>query len=173
MRGGIAGSQRIDGLFAGSIRKWLNINGAGLFHRMARQRLFGCFDVPGTERQFGKQILIIDDDVSIRHMLGRVLIGEGYGVVAAANGEAGVEIVESSEVDLVLLDLKMPGMSGQETLKVLKAERPGLPVIVISAFSRQQFEGMAEVSAVLQKPLDFPILLDTIKRSLAHPVTPS
>jgi DNA-binding NtrC family response regulator len=128
--------------------------------------------MPGNEPSLEKQILIIDDDVSIRHMLGRVLLGEGYGVVAAANGEAGLKIIESSEIDLVLLDLKMAGMSGQETLKRLKSERPGLPVIIISAFSRQQFDGMAEVCALLQKPLDFPTLLDTIKRSLAHPVAP-
>lgn len=117
-----------------------------------------------------KQILIIDDDVSIRHMLGRVLSGEGYAVVAAASGEAGLKIVETGEIDLVLLDLKMPGMSGQDTLNMLTAERPGLPVIIISAFSRQQFAGLAGASALLQKPLDFPTLVDTIQRILAQPV---
>jgi CheY-like chemotaxis protein len=124
----------------------------------------------GNKPPLEKQILIIDDDVSIRHMLGRVLLGEGYTVVAAANGEAGLKIAESGEVDLVLLDLKMPGMSGQETLEELRAAHPGLPVIIISAFSRQQFAGLAGVKALLQKPLDFPTLLDTIKRILAQPV---
>jgi CheY-like chemotaxis protein len=128
--------------------------------------------MPGNEPPFSKQILIIDDDVSIRHMLGRVLVGEGYGVVAAADGLAALQIVEHSEIDLVLLDLKMPGMSGRETLKVLKAKWPELPVIVISAFSRQEFDSAAEVSALLQKPLDFPTLLDTIKRNLAQSVAP-
>jgi len=139
---------------------------------MARHPLIQSFDMSGNEPQLEKQILIIDDDVSIRHMLGRVLLGEGYTVVAAANGEAGLKIAEKGGIDLILLDLKMPGMSGQETLKVLSAQRPGLPVIIISAFSRQQFAGMAGVSALLQKPLDFPTLLDTIKRILAQPVAP-
>jgi CheY-like chemotaxis protein len=139
---------------------------------MARHPLIQSFDMSGNEPPLEKQILIIDDDVSIRHMLGRVLVGEGYAVVAAANGETGLKIAEKGGIDLVLLDLKMPGMTGQETLKVLSAQRPGLPVIIISAFSRQQFAGMAGVSALLQKPLDFPTLLDTIKRILALPVAP-
>ncbi len=139
---------------------------------MARYPLSHSINMQASETPPEKQILIIDDDVSIRHMLGRVLLGEGYAVVAAADGEAGLKVAESGEVDLVLLDLKMPGMSGQETLKRLKTKHPSLPVIIISAFSRQQFAGMAGVSALLQKPLDFPTLLDTIKRTLAQPVVP-
>jgi CheY-like chemotaxis protein len=126
----------------------------------------------GSQPPLEKQILIIDDDVSIRHMLGRVLVGEGYAVIAAANGEAGLKIAEHSEVDLVLLDLKMPGISGQETLRLLKAKRPELPVMIISAYSRQQFAGLEGANALLQKPLDFPTLLDTIKRILFQPVVP-
>jgi len=139
---------------------------------MARHRLIQSFNMPGNEPPLEKQILIIDDDVSIRHMLGRVLLGEGYTVVSAANGEAGLKIAGNGQIDLVLLDLKMAGLSGQETLEMLKAECPGLPVIIISAYSRQQFAGMAGVSALMQKPLDFPTLLDTIKRVLAQPVAP-
>jgi CheY-like chemotaxis protein len=139
---------------------------------MAQQRLIGSFKMPGNEPPFVKQILIIDDDISIRHMLGRVLVSEGYGVVSAADGLAALQIIEHSEIDLVLLDLKMPGMSGRETLKVLKEKRPELPVIVISAYSRQEFDSTAEVSALFQKPLDFPTLLDTIKRNLAQSVAP-
>jgi CheY-like chemotaxis protein len=137
---------------------------------MAQQPLLRVVNMPGNEPPFVKQILIVDDDISIRHMLGRVLLGEGYGVVAAADGLAALQIIEHNEVDLVLLDLKMPGMSGRETLRVLKERRPEIPVIVISAFSRQEFDSAAEVNAVLQKPLDFPTLLDTIKRNLAHSV---
>jgi CheY-like chemotaxis protein len=128
--------------------------------------------MPGKEPPLEKQILIIDDDVSIRHMLGRVLVGEGYAVVSAANGEAGLEIARNGGIDLVLLDLKMPGIGGQETLKMLTAEYPDLPVIVISAFSRQQFAGLAAATGLLQKPLDFPTLLNTIKSTLAKPVVP-
>jgi DNA-binding NtrC family response regulator len=124
----------------------------------------------GNEPQREKRILIVDDDISIRHMLGRVLADEGYGVVAAASGEAGLKLTEAGGIDLVLLDLKMPGIGGQETFRLMRRARPGLPVIIISAYSRQQFAELGGACALLQKPLDFPTLLDTIKRILSQPV---
>jgi len=116
-----------------------------------------------------KNILIVDDDPSIRYMLSRVLLGEGYEVVSAANGRDGLKIAADPEIDLVLLDWKMPGLNGEETLKELALLRPSLPVIMITAYPRQQNEsGLAGASAVLQKPLDFPMLLEAIKRLLAQ-----
>jgi CheY-like chemotaxis protein len=73
----------------------------------------------GNEPNTAKQILIVDDDISIRHMLGRVLADEGYAVIAAANGEAGLKLAEAGGVDLVLLDLKMPGIGGQEAFRLM------------------------------------------------------
>jgi DNA-binding response OmpR family regulator len=117
----------------------------------------------------GKRILIVDDDPSIRYMLGRVLLDEGYDVLAAASGREGLEIAAVKEIDLVLLDWKMPGMNGQETLKELTDLRPGLPVIMITAYPQQQCKGgMTGASAMLQKPLDFPVLLEAIKKLLAQ-----
>jgi CheY-like chemotaxis protein len=116
-----------------------------------------------------KNILIMDDDPSIRYMLSRVLQGEGYEVVAAANGRDGLTIAADQEIDLVLMDWKMPGLNGEETLKELALLRPSLPVIMITAYPRQQSEsGLAGASAVLQKPLDFPMLLEAIKKLLAQ-----
>jgi DNA-binding response OmpR family regulator len=116
-----------------------------------------------------KRILIVDDDPSIRHMLGRVLVGEGYDAPAAANGREGLQMAADQEVDLVLLDLKMPGMNGQETLKELNVLHPDLPIIMMTAFPGYPFEGgLNGVSALLQKPLDFPILLEAIKKLLAR-----
>lgn len=114
-----------------------------------------------------RRILIVDDDPSIRHMLARVLLHEGYDPVAAASGEAGLKIAADSAVELVLLDLKMAGMSGEETLKELSAQRPGLPVVIITAYPRPRAE-MGQMSALLQKPLDFQILLETITNLLAR-----
>jgi CheY-like chemotaxis protein len=126
--------------------------------------------VPGKEPQTKKNVLIIDDDPSIRYMLGRVLVGEGYGVMAAADGDSGLKVARETDIHLVLLDLKMPGKNGQETFKALRGAYPELPVIIISAFSRQEFGGMTGVNALLQKPLDFPTLLETISRLLTEPV---
>ena len=112
-----------------------------------------------------QRILIVDDDPSVRHMLARVLLDEGYEPVAAADGEACLKIAASSAVDLVLLDLKMTGISGEETLKELSAKKPGLPVVVITAYPRARHE-IGPVRALLQKPLDFQVLLETIKNLL-------
>ena len=102
-------------------------------------------------------------------MLGRVLLDEGYDALAAANGCEGLKLAVANEVDLVLLDLKMPGKSGQETWKELAALRPGLPVIIMTAFAGQQNEGgLAGAGAFMQKPLDFPMLLQAIKELLAQ-----
>jgi DNA-binding NtrC family response regulator len=113
--------------------------------------------------------LIVDDDVSIRYLLSRILIDEGYQVVSAATGQEGLRATDSNEIDLVLLDLNMAGMSGQEMLKALAVTHPGLPVVIITACPPQQVKaGLAGIAALLQKPLDFPALLETIKKLLAQ-----
>jgi CheY-like chemotaxis protein len=136
---------------------------------LARFRLKTVAIVSISKSPPNKSILIVDDDPSIRYMLGRVLLDEGYDVLAAAHGREGLKIAAAQEVNLVLLDWKMPGMNGQETLRELAVLHPGLPVIMITAYPRQQCEGgLAGASAVLQKPLDFPMLLEAIKKLLAQ-----
>ncbi len=117
----------------------------------------------------GKRILIVDDDPSIRYMLSRVLMDEGYEALSAANGREGLETAAAQGVDLVLLDLKMPGLNGQETLRELSLLRPSLPVIIMTAFPGQLGEGtLTGVGALLQKPLDFPKLLEVIRKLLSQ-----
>ena len=112
-----------------------------------------------------KRILIVDDDPSIRYMLSRVLLNEQYAVLSAADGGEGLQLAAANEVDLVLLDMKMPAMNGPQTLRQLALLRPGLPVIIMTAYApRPSQEGLAGVSALLQKPLDFPVLLETIRK---------
>lgn len=118
-----------------------------------------------------KRILIVDDDPSIRHMLSRVLVDEGYEVALAANGRDGLNIAQEGNVALVLLDLKMPGMSGPETLAEFAVSHPQVPVIIISAFAQGESAwGCASARAWLQKPLDFPSLVELIKRLATQPV---
>ncbi len=74
-------------------------------------------------------IAIIDDDVYIGNMLETVLQKEGYGVVRAYSGTEAVLLFEKQKPDLILLDLMLPGLSGEEVLKRIK----GVPVIVLSA----------------------------------------
>src|SRR2546429_273210 len=78
------------------------------------------------------RILIIDDEAAIRDSLRMTLEYEGYEFVGAATGQEGLALVEREAPDLVLLDVKMPGMDGLEVLDRLKAMNDALPIVVIS-----------------------------------------
>src|SRR5437867_3267152 len=78
------------------------------------------------------RILIIDDEAAIRDSLRMTLEYEGYEFVGAATGQEGLALVERETPDLVLLDVKMPGMDGLEVLDRLRAMNDALPVVVIS-----------------------------------------
>jgi len=76
-----------------------------------------------------KQILVIDDDIHIGNALEEMLSKEGYGVLRAYSGTEALLIFQNVKPDLVLLDLMLPGLSGEEVLPSMK----GIPVIVVSA----------------------------------------
>ncbi|MDE6723171.1 MAG: response regulator transcription factor, partial [Eubacterium sp.] len=76
-----------------------------------------------------KKILIVDDDINIGNMLEEVLTAEGYAVLRAYSGTEAVMLLASQTPDLVLLDLMLPGLSGEEVLPKIK----GIPVIILSA----------------------------------------
>jgi len=79
-----------------------------------------------------KKILIIDDEMPIRDSLAGILSDEGFVPVCAESGEAGLKVLDDEAIDLVLLDIWMPGMDGLEVLAEIKRRSPGLPVIMIS-----------------------------------------
>ncbi|MCB9603620.1 MAG: sigma-54-dependent Fis family transcriptional regulator [Sandaracinus sp.] len=116
-------------------------------------------------------ILVVDDEKNIRRTLRMVLEGSGFDVQEAETGEAGLALLESEEIDLVILDIRLPGISGLETLEKIR-QRPDarrLPVIVISGHA-----SVAEaVSAVqsgatdfFEKPLDRDRVLVTVRNAL-------
>jgi DNA-binding response OmpR family regulator len=116
------------------------------------------------------KILVVDDDPPVRQMLARVLVNEGYSVWAAANGAGALEIATAAKIDLVLLDLKLPGENGWDIFERLTSGKPLLSVIIVTARSDQFFTAAsAGVGALLEKPLDFPTLLRTVSDLLAEP----
>jgi two-component system, OmpR family, alkaline phosphatase synthesis response regulator PhoP len=79
------------------------------------------------------QVLVIEDDEPIRLGVCDVLTGAGFAALAAASGEAGLALIESSSLDLVLLDIVLPGRDGLSVLQVIREVRPSLPVILLTA----------------------------------------
>jgi len=78
------------------------------------------------------KILVVDDEKVVRDGCHRVLTGKGYHVRAAENGQQAMDILSGESVDLILLDLKMPVMSGEEVLEKTRAQYPNIPVIIIT-----------------------------------------
>jgi len=82
------------------------------------------------------RILIVDDEEVLRDVLDAVLRREGFDVVMAASGEQALAVLdEDEEIDLVILDVMLPGISGIDTLRAMRISNPNLPVIVITAYS--------------------------------------
>jgi DNA-binding NtrC family response regulator len=77
-------------------------------------------------------LLIVDDEKNIREGLGKALEMEGYNVYLAENGRQGLDMIQNNEMDLVIADLKMPELSGEELLKRVSSSYPTLPVIILT-----------------------------------------
>jgi DNA-binding response OmpR family regulator len=116
-----------------------------------------------------KRILLVDDDPIVRDSLNNLLTGEGYAVISAGNGEQALDLATRSRIDLVLLDLNMPVKNGWDTFQQLTFEHPLIPVIIVTARPNQLFTALgAGAGALLEKPMDIPVLLRTIERLLAE-----
>jgi two-component system, response regulator, stage 0 sporulation protein F len=85
-----------------------------------------------------KTILVVDDDEAIRTLLQEELEEEGYKVLIATNARDALKLVASEALDLVILDIRMPGMDGLEALPRILGIKEGLPVIMNTAYSQYQ-----------------------------------
>jgi DNA-binding NtrC family response regulator len=81
------------------------------------------------------QVLVIDDEAVIREGLRQTLSGEGYQVELAANGRIGLSKLQKNEFQVVISDLKMPGMHGIEVLKTIRVLQPEVPVIIMTGYA--------------------------------------
>jgi CheY-like chemotaxis protein len=115
-------------------------------------------------------ILVIDDDDIVRRSLLRVLKGERYTGLQARDGEAGLALIkEGGTIDLVLLDLTLPGMTGIETCRELRRLKPKLPVVLMSGLDEDAAARLAELQATgfLTKPLTAESVLAQVRSVLA------
>ena len=120
-----------------------------------------------------KKILVIDDNPSVRHTLGRILQRGGYEVATAVDGRKGMIAFRKEPPDLVLTDIIMPEREGLETIRDILAERPGTKIIAISGGGRignTDFLDLAKkmgATDALSKPFDPDALLELVARCLA------
>ena len=114
-----------------------------------------------------KKILIIDDEDDIRSSLAGILEDEGYQALEAENGQKGLNLLSKEEVDLVFLDIWMPGMDGLSVLDQLHLDYPFLPVIMISGHGTIETAVTAikkGATDFIEKPLSLEKVLHTISR---------
>jgi len=114
-------------------------------------------------------ILLTDDNKEFAQNLCDILELKGYAVLTASDGFQALEVIKTSPVDLILMDIKMPVMNGVETFKKIKKITPETPVIMLTAFALEELiqESIQEGAfACLKKPLDFDELFATIEHAI-------
>lgn len=101
-----------------------------------------------------RTILVVDDEVQLASLLGKLLIYEGYNVFYADNGKKAVEIYKENQkaIDLILMDISMPIISGIEAHKELTQLNPEAVILLMSAYSQESFTGLEHVHFI-RKPI--------------------
>ena len=127
---------------------------------------------PTSDAHISATVLIVDDEMPIREALYDLLSSEEMHVLLAADGHEAVDLygIHQKEIDLILLDMKMPGMNGAQTLVALRGINPAVKVIFCSGYSEAEALksiGDQPVVAFLQKPIDINLLIKTIHNALA------
>lgn len=131
-----------------------------------------------------EKILVVDDEWELRNLMTEFLTGEGYDVIQASNGEEALELAEKEEPQVILLDVKMPGIDGIEVCRRLKEEDKTrfIPVIMVTALEDRDVdvfvEGaddfvtkpfiLIELSFRVRSMLRIKHLTDDLQRSLAY-----
>ena len=110
-------------------------------------------------------ILVVDDDMPILTLMRNILREFGFDAETAATGEDAIAAARRRRPDLILLDLKMPGMPGEDVIAGLRsAGVDGVPILILSGdpVEREEISRLGVTGAV-QKPFDVPALVDTIR----------
>lgn len=116
------------------------------------------------------KILIVDDDAQLRLSFEKILAAEGHNVLMSATGEGGLEIVKNDPPDIVVMDVRLPGMGGLEAFKAMHEVDPKLPVIIMTAFGTTDMAIEATKLGAFDyilKPFDIPEMLSNIDKGLS------
>jgi len=122
-----------------------------------------------------KRILVLDDDEELCEEITEILIDEGYRVTTAFDGLKGKRLVEKYDYDILILDIKMPGLSGLDILESIKGQSKEVKVIILTGrpLSKELQEGsickdkeekiLRLADGIINKPFDIEVLLNKIK----------
>jgi DNA-binding NtrC family response regulator len=124
----------------------------------------------GEVRGVARRILVVDDEAPIRDLCARVLSRNGFEVTLASTGEDAVSRLQAAPYDLVISDIRMPGISGIDVLTTAKTLHPGIHVILITGFGTSEVADRANqggVYRILTKPFDALELLGIVRKLLA------
>ncbi len=120
-------------------------------------------------------ILLVEDEAALRDVTERILLRAGYRVLVADSGQRALEIAQvEPRIDLLLTDVVMPQMGGQEVAERLRAERPGLKILFMSGYAQPFVEAQGEMGPVdlVPKPFTARNLTDRVGDLLRNPPTP-
>ena len=115
-------------------------------------------------------VLVVEDDSAIRDVMREELESQGLRVLGASSGEESLMILETRAVDVVIMDLRMPGMNGVETSIAIKHRFPNLPIILCTVCDEshvRKFIGR-EIQSYLPKPFTLDQLNTTVQTALAR-----
>ena len=112
------------------------------------------------------RVLVVEDDPTARQLLSDFLAGEGMVPLAAESGEEALKIARAEPLDLVLLDICLPGISGYEVIQQLRAERgtATLPIISLSGYEVNSARLADRTIPTLAKPIELPRLARAISQ---------
>jgi len=119
------------------------------------------------------RILVVDDEQAVRDLLAKTLTMADYDVDSAPDGASAIDRLRAVEYDLLITDLKMPGMDGLSVIREARRSAPDLPVIIITGYSTEASAIEAinlGVAGYLTKPFRLPRILAATARALGEPV---
>lgn len=110
------------------------------------------------------RVLLIEDDASIRQVVGYALSDEGYQVAVAPDGQAALEAVSRQQPDVILLDMKMPGMDGWEFVKLYRMRYGHAAPIIVFTAAQDAAQRAADVGVegYISKPFDLDVLVKRV-----------
>lgn len=129
---------------------------------------------PGTGAQADRpRVLVVDDDESVRTLVAKMLLTADYVVDTASDGPGALALLEEHRYDLIVTDLKMPGMDGLSLIREVRRTTPELPVIIMTAYSTEasaiEAINLGRCNGYLCKPFRMPRMLALAARALGEP----